>query len=223
MPEWWTYSLSDFLLFSPRTYYRMIERHNLAVWPLQVVTLGLGLGTGALLLRPTALPGRLISLILAALWGWVAVSFVWARYAGINWAAEYLVWLFVIEVSLLGYVGGVRGRLGFRWRRDAAGTLGIALLLSAVVVYPMLAPAQGRGWQQAETFGIAPDPTVVATLGLMLLGENGSHWSLLVAPVLWCLISGATLFALGSLEGWVLLPAALLSVGAAGLRGRPRP
>ena len=44
MPEWWTYALSDFLLFSPRTYYRLIERHNAAVWPAQIVTLGLGLG-----------------------------------------------------------------------------------------------------------------------------------------------------------------------------------
>jgi hypothetical protein len=87
----------------------------------------------------------------------------------------------------------------------------------------MLAPAQGRGWRQAEVFGIAPDPTVVATVGLLLLSESRPQWSLLVTPVLWCLISGVTLFALGSLEGWVLLPTALLSVGAAALRGRPRP
>jgi hypothetical protein len=223
MPEWWTYSLSDFLLFSPRTYYRMIERHNLAVWPLQLVTLALGLGITVLIRGPEARRGRLVSLTLAALWSWVAVSFVWARYAGINWAAEYLVWLFAVEVLLLGYVGGVRGMLGFHWRRDAAGALGIALLLSAVALYPFLAPVQGRGWRQAEIFGIAPDPTAVATLGLLLLTENAPRWGLLVAPILWCLVSGATLFGLGSAEGWVLLPAALLSVGAVGVRGRRRP
>jgi Family of unknown function (DUF6064) len=223
MPEWWTYSLSDFLLFSPRTYYRMIERHNVAVWPLQIVTLGLGLGIAALLRGSGPRRERLVSLTLAALWSWVAVSFVWARYAGINWAAEYFVWLFAVEALLLAYVGGMRGRLGFQWRRDAAGALGIALFLSAVVLYPTLAPVQGRGWRQAEVFGIAPDPTVVATLGLLLLSESGPRWSLMLAPTLWCLISGATLFGLGSVEGWVLLPAALLSVGAAGVRGRLRP
>jgi hypothetical protein len=222
MPEWWTYSLSDFLLFSARTYYRMIERHNAAVWPLQMVTLGLGLGIAALLRRPGTRQGRLISLTLAVLWSWVAAGFVWARYAAINWAAVYLGWLLVIEVLLL-VSAGLRGRLAFCWRRDAAGSLGIALLLTAVVLYPMLAPAQGRGWRQAEVFGIAPDPTVVATVGLLLLSESRPQWSLLVTPVLWCLISGVTLFALGSLEGWVVLPTALLSVGAAALRGRPRP
>ena len=43
MSEWWTYSLSSFLLFSARTYYRLFELYNLDVWPLQIVTLALGL------------------------------------------------------------------------------------------------------------------------------------------------------------------------------------
>jgi hypothetical protein len=33
MSEWWTYRLTSFLLFSPRTYYRTIERYNLEIWP----------------------------------------------------------------------------------------------------------------------------------------------------------------------------------------------
>ena len=40
MSEWWTYSLSSFLLFSARTYYRLFELYNAEVWPLQIVTLG---------------------------------------------------------------------------------------------------------------------------------------------------------------------------------------
>ncbi len=42
MSEWWTYRLEDFLLFSPRVYWRMFELHNEAVWPLQIATLLLG-------------------------------------------------------------------------------------------------------------------------------------------------------------------------------------
>ena len=29
----WSYRLSDFLLFSPRVYWRMFELHNAALWP----------------------------------------------------------------------------------------------------------------------------------------------------------------------------------------------
>jgi hypothetical protein len=215
MPEWWSYTISDFLLFSPRTYYRLIERHNEAVWPAQIVTIGLGLVIAGLLRRPTARQGRIVSAILAILWSWVAFAFVWKRYATINWAANYLVWLYAIEVLLLARIGVARGRLRFGWRQDAAGILGMVLLILSLLVYPTLAPLQDRGWGQAEVFGIAPDPTVIATIGLLLLAEGPPQWGLLAVPVLWCLVSAATLLAMGSPEASALLPAALLAVVAA--------
>ena len=42
MPEWWTYRPEDFLLFSPRVYWRMFELHNARYWPLHLVTLAVG-------------------------------------------------------------------------------------------------------------------------------------------------------------------------------------
>ena len=43
MSEWWTYRPVNFLLFSPRVYWRMFELHNAALWPLQVLALAAGL------------------------------------------------------------------------------------------------------------------------------------------------------------------------------------
>ena len=43
MSEWWTYSLTDFLLFSPETYARLLLRYNEAVWPAQLPVLAAGL------------------------------------------------------------------------------------------------------------------------------------------------------------------------------------
>lgn len=215
MPEWWTYTLSDFLLFSPRTYYRLIERNNAAVWPGQIVTLGFGVVIAGLLHRPSPRQGRIVTAIVAVLWVWVAWAFLWSRYATINWAAVYAVWLFAIEVLLLVWFGAVRGSLSFRWRRDAAGVLGAALAGMSLALYPMLAPLLGRTWPQAEIFGIAPDPTAVATLGLLLLAEGSPRRWLMAVPVLWCIVSGTTLRAMGSPEAWVLLLVAVLVVALA--------
>ena len=33
MTEWWTYGLSDFLMFSPEAYWRLVGRYNSAWWP----------------------------------------------------------------------------------------------------------------------------------------------------------------------------------------------
>ena len=40
---------------------------------------------------------------------------------------------------------------------------------SAMFLYPLIAPALERPWTQSETFGITPDPTAIATLGILLL------------------------------------------------------
>ena len=213
MPEWWTYGLTDFLLFSPRTYYRLIERHNLAIWPAQLVTLALGVAIAALLRRPARGRSRAIAGMVALLWAWVGGIFVAGRYATINWTASYFAGLFAAEVLLLGWLGVAKAGLRFGWRRDAAGLLGAVLFTGSVALYPVLAPVLGRGWTQSEVFGIAPDPTVLGTLGLLLMadGTPRSRWALLAPPMVWCLVSGTTLWAMGSPEKWILLPAAVVA------------
>ena len=66
---------------------------------------------------------------------------------------------------------------------------------------------------------------MIATIGLFfLLAEEGpSRWGLLAVPVLWCLVSGATLLAMGSPEAWFVLSATLLAVATALARGPQSP
>jgi len=66
----------------------------------------------------------------------------------------------------------------------------------------------GRDLAQAQTFGIAPDPTAVASLGLIELVKAG-RWilPLSIIPVSWCLFSGVTLMTLNAPEGWLLISA----------------
>ena len=101
MSEWWTYSLSSFLLFSARTYYRLFELTNADVWPLQIITLAAGLAILALIIRGTAWSGRVIAAILAALWLFVAWAYMLQRYDPINFAARYYAAGFVIQAALL--------------------------------------------------------------------------------------------------------------------------
>jgi hypothetical protein len=152
-------------------------------------------------------------LILALFWTWVAWAFLWRRYSTINWAAVYLVPLFALQALLLlaAALGGstVRNRINRRTRAAA-----LTLFIGGVALYPAIAPLVGRGWNQAEVFGMAPDPTAIATLGLVLLVPG--RWSgwVKVVPVVWCLISGLTLWAMGAPEAWVPPAAALLSLVA---------
>jgi hypothetical protein len=196
MQEWWTYSLSDFLLFSPRTYYRLLQRYNEAVWPAQLLTLALGVGILALLRRPSARQRQIIGGILALLWAWIAWGFLWQRYATINWVISYVAPAFVLEALVLLWWGGVRGRLRFQASQSLAGMLGVGLAVVGLLLYPLITPLSGRPWSQAEVFGIHPDPTALGTLGLVLLTSGRWSWALLIIPMMWCILSGATLLAM---------------------------
>ena len=198
MEEWWSYSLSDLLLFSPRTYYRMLERYNEAVWPAQLLTLALGIGILVLLRRPSPRQGRIIAGILALLWVWVAWAFLLSRYATINWAIRYVAPLFVLEALLLVWWGVLGGKLSFAVQTRARPKVGAALFILGLLLYPALATIFGRPWQQAEVFGIAPDPTVIATVGLLLLTSSRFRWGLLPVPLIWCAVTGATLWAMNA-------------------------
>ncbi len=221
MSEWWTYHLSDFLLFSSSTYYRLFEIYNAAIWPAQIAAVGSGLAILALLSRRGGVArGRLVSAILAACWLWVAIAFHASRYATINWSAVYFVWAFGLEAALLIWMGVVRGRLQFERPADLAGRAGTWIFLFALVVEPLIGPILGRGWRQIEIFGVAPDPTAVATLGILLVAKGSRRWLLMVVPALWCAITGATLLAMKAPDFWVPPVAAMVAASLAVWQGR---
>ena len=192
MSEWWTYSLTNFLLFSPRTYYRLFELTNADVWPLQLVTLALGVAIAFLMVRARARSGRAVAAILAALWLLVAWAFLLERYDTINWAARYFAIAFVLQAALLVWSGIIRDHLVFS-ARDTAAKTGLALLFYALAIHPLIAPLTGRPITQAEIFGLAPDPTAIGAIGILLAAERPSL-HLLAVPFLWCLLSGLTLW-----------------------------
>ncbi len=74
MSEWWTYRLTSFLLFSPRTYYRLLELYNLAIWPAQLAGMAIGLAIVALLIGKRGHRERIIAGLLAACWLWIALG-----------------------------------------------------------------------------------------------------------------------------------------------------
>ena len=215
MSEWWTYTLSDFLLFSPRTYYRLFELYNAAIWPAQIVAVILGLAIWALLSRAAAVRGRLIAAILAGCWLWVAIAFHAHRYATINTVAVYFAWGFGLEAALLIWTGIVRDRMVFERPVDLASRAGLWIFLLALAVEPAVGLLVRRSWRQVEIFGVAPDPTALATLGILLLANGRGRWALIVIPAMWCAISGVTLLAMKAPYAWILPLAAVLVVSLA--------
>jgi hypothetical protein len=206
MSEWWTYSLSDFLMFSSRSYYRLIESYNAAIWPAHVLALVTGIIVIGAIARPRQHLQRSAALVLAAAWGWAAWAYHLERYAEINTAAPYFAAAFAVQALLLCWLAYRPGNTAPAPQRVALSITGLAIF-----AYPLLALARDNGtWRQAEVFGIAPDPTAVATLGVLLAWRAPAIFWLI--PVLWCLVSGATLMELKIGHAWLLPALALTAV-----------
>jgi uncharacterized protein YqgC (DUF456 family) len=214
MGDWLSYTPSDFLLFSARTYYRLFELYNRAIWPAQIMALLLGLVILWRLHRGSTRQGMVMA-ILAVGWLWTAWAYLLEQYDTINWAARYFAIGFVIEAVLLIWTGIVKSRFSFQPYRDWIAWAGMGLFLFALVVQPLIGPLVGRDWTQAEIFGVTPDPTVLATLGLLLTADKRLPWGLMIIPLLWCALSGATLWTMGSPDAWVMAVAALGALGLA--------
>lgn len=207
MSEWWTYTLSDFLMFSPRTYYRLLELYNTAIWPLQFAGVAIGATIVALLLWKRDDRGRIVAALLAACWLWIAWAFHWQRYAQINWAASWFAAAFALQALLLAIFAGRLDVRASTARRRAA----LALMISAIAGYPLIALAAGRPWTSAETFGMAPDPTAIATLATLAFVGGSRRWLLIVVPLLWCAVAVATLWTMDAPETAVVAGTALLA------------
>ena len=211
MSDWLSYAPQDFLLFSPRVYYRLIELHNETLWPLQLAALALGLLVLFATLRGGHAASRVAFAILGALWIWLAWSYLWERYPSINWAVAYAAPLFAAQGLALIWCGTIREKLRLPPVTGVVSAATALLLATAVIAYPLIAPLMGRPWTAAETFGIFPEPTALATLAV-LAGVPRGGTLLIIIPFLWCAVASEILWLLGSPEFFIPATAALTAI-----------
>jgi hypothetical protein len=227
MGEWTTYSLDDFVMFSPRTWYGLLAAHNRAWWPLQPAVMLLGAGLVWALQRRLRTALRLALVCVGAALLFVGGAFHAGPHAGINLAAPVFGYVFAAQgVALIG-LALLRPGLALRPGpgKKGPGRVAFAMLVFALLLYPAVALLSGRPGLQSEWFALAPDPTMLAALALAFMAscgieglrQTGRTCALLLAlPVAWCAVAGTTAWVLGAPDWWLLPAAALLVCGLSG-------
>lgn len=194
MSEWWTYRPSDFLMYSPRSWGRLLEGLHEDLWPWQVLVFLLA---ATALTRAWKRPrGSALQVggLLAVAWGWIAWDFFWNRLAQINTAAQWMAAGAALQAVLLAALGW---QLSERDGGKATRTVGLSLALAALLLWPLVAPLRGLGWTQSELPGLTPDATALFAIGLLLaLPLRHRRWLLAVPLVL---------LAIGATMQWLLL------------------
>lgn len=218
LDDWQTYRLEDFIPVTPEVYWRLVERINETFWPLHVLAVALGLTALLLALRGNT---RIALVLLAPAWMSSGIVFHLTYYAELNWAAPYFGWAFLAQAALLLGIGAITGSNKARNHPgNAVLWIGTTIATGALIAYPLIATTLGPGASHSETYGLHPEPTAIATLGILLITLRGVFaWLAIPIPFLWCLIGTLTLISLEAY--WAALPLAAAVVVIATLAVRP--
>lgn len=192
MGELTTYQPSDFILFSQSAYFRQFELYNKAVWPLHIIAILFSVVITYALWRKFVWTGRLIASLLVVSWLWVALAFLYHRFFQIHIVADWYALAFILQAAFLAWYGIFKNRLNFFVDNQNRIKIVSLLLFVAILFYPFIAFLSGRSWMQFEMFSLAPDPTALATIAILLFFQ--APVVLYIIPLMWLIVSAVTLF-----------------------------
>lgn len=183
--------------FTVEQFFDIFARYNLDLWPWQLVAIAAGLLVVALLYRETRLTAVITLTVLSAMWLVNGIGYHWLYFATINPAARLFAAVFALEAVLLAAAILLSPELRFRVDGSAASVFGAVLIVYAVAIYPALGWWAGHRYPAMPMFGVAPCPTTLFTIGLLLQAPWRTARWLVAIPALWAAVGGTASFLLG--------------------------
>ena len=206
--------------FTVEQFLDMFQRYNEAIWPMQIVGYAIGLFIVAMLiarlrgsrslLASHSVTDRLLPALLAGYWTWIGVVFMWGYQADMSASGRPFGVLFLIGAVAFAAAALVGPDLGLgqvpSWRVAVGGTM----MAYGMLIYPLVGAFAGHTYPSAPVFGVAPCPTVIFTLGVLVCCLR-PRWHLLAMPLVWACIATSAAFKLGMTEDFGLIVSAVVT------------
>jgi hypothetical protein len=174
--------------FTVGQFFDVFETYNTTVWPVQVVAYVLGISAIFLAVHDVAVRSRIVSGILAVSWIWMGIVYQIIHFSRVNPIAELFGILFILQGLILVLVGSILPKLRFRFAVKPIPIAGTVFIIYAFAVYPLIGKAFGHTYPRSPVFGVAPCPSTIFTLGLLLWASRPVPWYVIVIPFLWSLV-----------------------------------
>ncbi len=182
----------------------VFSTYNAAIWPAQILAYALGLLAVFALWSRKLLATQLILSILALMWVFNGIGYHFMFFAEINPLAKGFAAFFVLQSILFAVSATVAGDLRFEVRLNCRSTAGWSFIVYALLIYELLGYRAGHGLMAGPMFGVAPCPTTIFTIGMLLLARGRWVVWLSIIPLLWSLIGLAAALQLGIPEDFGL-------------------
>lgn len=200
------------LPFTSEQFLSVFVKYNIAIWPVQVGAYLLGCSAIVSLYWNASHADRFAAGVLALMWLWTGIVYHGLFFATINEAAHLFGALFVVQGAYLLYSGVYHNRIHFGLGRALNVWSGLALVIYAAILYPLISMWTGHVYPEMPVFGVTPCPVTIFTFGMFALTTHPiSRW-LLVIPLTWSLIGGSAAILLHVRQDWPLLLSGLIAV-----------
>lgn len=200
--------------FSIEDFFGVFARYNDAIWPVQLVAYAAGIAAIALLFTGPRWGRSVVLAILALFWAWNGIAYHWLFFAEINPAAYGFGTLFVVQAVFLAVAAVKGGALRIDGRISIRSVTAWALIIYATIIYEALGYVAGHGLLNGPLFGVAPCPTTIFTIGVLLLFQGRSVVLLALIPIIWALVGTSAAILLDVPEDLGLAVAAFAMAGA---------
>ena len=211
-PSAQTFAATMQLPFTVEQFFGVFQAYNSAVWPAQIFLLALAALAVVFIALRRSWSGVAVSAILAVLWIWLGAAFHLAFFARINPVAYGFGALSIVGGLMFAWHGVIRRRLAFSFGKNLRVAIGTALLMFALLIYPIWGTLAGHGYPALPTFGL-PCPTTIFTIGVLALASSTSLRAVLAVPILWSLVGSQAAFVLDVKPDLGLLVAGFVAVG----------
>lgn len=196
--------------FTTEQFLNVFRLYNGSFPFMPIVTYAAGIGTLLFAGRDGQRTDRAILSMLGFFWVWNGVAYHIGFFRAINPAAVIFGGLFVLQGVLL-LIAAARGRtMRITLGLTPKARLGSVFVLYAMVIYPILGHLLGHGYPASPVFGMAPCPTTIFTIGVLLLARGNVPVYLLVVPLLWSIVGFGAAVNLRIYEDFGLTVAGLL-------------
>ncbi len=189
-----------------------LEDFNRMIRPMQALAAAFGLVALWVLMKPQQLTGRLLGVILASSWAATGLFYHLSTFAELNFWDYPIGWAFLAQALVLFWLGSIANRYSAGSSTRAGHLIGLALSFYALAGPPLIGLLQGRSWAEVGYFAVSPGPTILFTLGVLLMLQSRGMTAAWFLPILMAVpvtILGATL---GLWEDAAVLPIAVAAL-----------
>ena len=192
-------------------FFDIFRQYNQGVWPAQWVAISLCVLAAMFAFFGWGLHTKVALSLMSVMSTLIGISYFWIYYVPHNSAGWIFGGLFVLQGLLLaGYA--FRGK-GEDWFGPGIWPwVGAILVAYAIVGYPVVGLIAGHSYPALPILGIAPCPSMIFMIGMLLaIQPKISKW-LLVIPIVWSALATMAALQLGVVEDFGLTVAGVAAL-----------